>query len=239
MSSNPISKKPDLLQDYVLTDAADYVPYFMTTAYSPTVHVGIGEPKFISFGQKLCHTTSCGYKNAASQIASLRPTTRYFMYYSHYNRYTAEAPAIVHMTPYRGNVHLFMNSLFIMSEIMGSSDVLMMGVVKEEDVQRVKTIYVDNQETDATLLTLLTPYIEVWIADDFDVAKSQYPQARGMYRRSIRRILIENNLRIKIKPKVVMQNFLLKREVNFTTLDSLHTKINTLCQTAANARLSI
>lgn len=232
-----ISKTPNLLLDYIFTDSNEYFPYFMSVAFSD-LHLGIGEPKFFSFNSKDdCFHYTWGYKIPGQVITSLNANTRHGRWWDNPN---TQPTKMGYINRGRGGVTILMNSLFLMEVEMGASNILLVGVVKEEDAIEVKKIYLDDFNDGSysnELQNKLQPFIEIWIADDFDVVKSKFSQTRNLYRRVVRRILINNNFRIKLKPRAELNNLFIKRDVKFSTIDLLHTKINTLCQTAAQTKL--
>ena len=227
-----ISKKPNLLLDYILTDCAEYIPYFMTVAFSD-LHLGIGEPKFFSFDKKTSYHYHWGYVRPSAAVTLLHSHTQRPRWWGNNN---GDPTKMGYMSKYQG-IELFMNSLFMMQTERGASNILLIGVVKEEDAVTVKNIYTthinDDMLSDFDMYIKIIPYIEIWVADDFDIPRSLFPQARLFYRRAVRKELIENGIRIKKKPRAELNAFLIKRNVQFQTIDSLHTKINTLCQKAA------
>lgn len=218
---------PDMIQDYIVTDFNDHIPYFMVSDENDN-KVGTGIPKFFSFGINECTTRSWGYKQPSSTITYHTPTQSW---------YGSGRPLRMHMM-HRGDIRLYHTSLFIMQEERGDTNILLAGVVKEEDASTVKELLTSNDiNVGYNALTKLAPYIEVWLADDFDIPKSRFYAARNVYRRYVRRKLIDKHLRIILKPRAEMNNLLIRRKVKFATLDLLQDKINNLCQTAASSEL--
>ena len=58
---------PNMIQDYIITDFADYVPYFMVSDTNNS-KVGIDNPKFLNFGITECSTRSLGYMQPGDTI---------------------------------------------------------------------------------------------------------------------------------------------------------------------------
>lgn len=222
-----ITDTPNMLEDYIITDSADIIPYFMLTDKSPNANAGIG-PKFFSWSKDTSQYDSWGYQRPANRIVN------------HTNNYWHGSDRPLKMNYiYRGDMILFHTSLFMMQEERGETNILLSGVIKEEDLFIIKEMLTQNDiNVGSGALTTLAPFIEIWVADDFDVVKSRFHQVRNLYRRRIRRSLIDKGLRIRLKPRAEMNELLIKRKVKFETLDLLQNKITNLCQTAASSEVN-
>jgi hypothetical protein len=215
--------------DYIFTDHADYIPYFMV-AHVNYENVGEQEPKYFGFGTHHCQTS--GYS-----LLYMGNSIRHVFGSQHGRRYWGNnltvAPKMFRAT--RDRLKYYYNSLFLMYDRMQSEDfnILMIGVVKEEDVNAVRA-HINGMTTNFSDYSHL---VEVWIADDFDVVKSRHPIARSLYRRKIRKYLIEQGIRIIPKPQKVINKLFLDRTIRFETLSEVNAKLKDVCKETVSLKL--
>ena len=223
-----VNDAPNMLEDYIVTDSCDNVPYFMLTDKSSNGTDGEG-PKFFSWSKQ----SNCNHDGWSYYRPGLRVVTHMGR-----NYYWNNTSSLTMTYMQRGDIQLFHTCLFMMQEERGDTNIIMSGIVKEENLFMVKEMLRNNDiNVNNKALETIAPFVEIWLADDFDIPKSRFYSARMFYRRQVRKRLIENGFRIYLKPRAEMNALLIQRKVKFATLDLLQTKINSLCQIAASSEM--